>query len=73
MGWPSMVCVPAVTMCGSGPGRPALRWSSMKPAMTDRAAFPVQSTNSSVMSVTWGEGGRHGPGETRGNVLTGRR
>src|ERR1700722_139240 len=50
IGWPSMVCVPAVTTCTSGAGRPARRCSSMNPAITERAALPVHNSTTSVMA-----------------------
>jgi hypothetical protein len=58
-----------VTMCRSVSPRVAPRVSSMKPAMTDRAAFPVHSTNNSVTGGPEGDGGQHGPGEVRGKSL----
>src|SRR6516162_959119 len=48
IGCPSMVCVPAVTTRKGSPGLPSRRCSSMKPAMTERAALPVHRTRSSV-------------------------
>ena len=57
IGWPSITWVPAVTTC-SGSGRPFHRASSMKPAITERAALPVQSTRSSVIGRRAGARGR---------------
>ena len=58
IGWPLMVCVPAVTTWSGAPGRPALRASNMKPAITDRAALPVHSARSSVTRLRAARRGR---------------